>query len=334
MHDAQTLFFQQIREKLPPHVVLVDEVEETLAISQDSAYRRIRGEKELSFTELQKLCSRFGVSADQSMHLAASDVVSFRYNTLDHTGFTLIDYLRRSWETLHTLPEKNRAHLYYAAKDIPLFHYFYDEELAAFKMFVWQKTLLGFPEFENVKYSLRNVQPEVWAYGRKLLEEYHKIPSTEMWNEETISSLLRQSLFYTEAGLMENGEDALRILDKIEQYLVHLRRQAEAGRKFFQEEGTGAPFALYHNEVVLADNTVVVQAGERLVTYITHNGFNYLATANDRFSAVTHRWMQQLMRKSTLISNVSEKERQRFFSRLEHRVKETRGKVEFLLRQS
>ena len=56
-YASQQLLFQQIRDKLPPHISLVDEMEDLLEISQDSAYRRIRGEKELSFGEMQKLVS-------------------------------------------------------------------------------------------------------------------------------------------------------------------------------------------------------------------------------------------------------------------------------------
>jgi len=50
--------FRHIRELLPGHVSLADEIAGILDISTDSAYRRIRGEKPISLEELQKLSSR------------------------------------------------------------------------------------------------------------------------------------------------------------------------------------------------------------------------------------------------------------------------------------
>ena len=46
--DIQGNFFKQIKQNLPAHLSLADEVAELLNISQDSAYRRIRGEKSLA----------------------------------------------------------------------------------------------------------------------------------------------------------------------------------------------------------------------------------------------------------------------------------------------
>ena len=67
--NVQVLFFQHIKNNLPPHLSMVDEVAELLNISNDSAYRRIRGEKAIAFEELQVLCSKYKISLDQFLHL-------------------------------------------------------------------------------------------------------------------------------------------------------------------------------------------------------------------------------------------------------------------------
>ena len=48
--STQYLFFQQLKSQLPPHKALVDEVASLLGISNDSAYRRIRGDKPIAST--------------------------------------------------------------------------------------------------------------------------------------------------------------------------------------------------------------------------------------------------------------------------------------------
>ena len=62
--NLQQLLFQQIKVKIPENLSFVHEIAELLEISYDSAYRRIRGEKELSLEELVKLGVRFEISLD------------------------------------------------------------------------------------------------------------------------------------------------------------------------------------------------------------------------------------------------------------------------------
>lgn len=60
----QREIFAMIRQSLPPNISFVHEVSELLGISYDSAYRRIRGEKELSLSELVLICSKYDISLD------------------------------------------------------------------------------------------------------------------------------------------------------------------------------------------------------------------------------------------------------------------------------
>ena len=82
---AQQLFLQHIKSLLPPHLSLVDEVAEVLNISNDSAYRRIRGEKPIALEEIKKLCIHFKISLDKFMHLN-SDSVLFTGKLADKTN--------------------------------------------------------------------------------------------------------------------------------------------------------------------------------------------------------------------------------------------------------
>jgi hypothetical protein len=66
---VQQIFFQHVKSNLAAHLSLVDEVADILNISNDSAYRRIRGEKPLSFEEISVLCSKYRISLDQLFHL-------------------------------------------------------------------------------------------------------------------------------------------------------------------------------------------------------------------------------------------------------------------------
>lgn len=69
IYVQKELFFR-IKEKLPPNISFVHEISESLEISYDSAYRRIRGVKELSISELFRLCDKYGISIDSLIRTA------------------------------------------------------------------------------------------------------------------------------------------------------------------------------------------------------------------------------------------------------------------------
>ena len=55
-NNSQLRFFQFIKSKVSANIAFVDEIADLLSISNDSAYRRIRADKPISFDDLQKLC--------------------------------------------------------------------------------------------------------------------------------------------------------------------------------------------------------------------------------------------------------------------------------------
>ncbi|MEI9909240.1 MAG: helix-turn-helix domain-containing protein [Bacteroidota bacterium] len=73
--SIQVLLFQHIKLLLPSHVAMVDAVADILNISNDSAYRRIRGEKPITPEEMQKLAAHYKISLDQFMHLQSDSFI-------------------------------------------------------------------------------------------------------------------------------------------------------------------------------------------------------------------------------------------------------------------
>ena len=69
MDNLQQDFFQEIKQNMPAHLSMVDEVANLLNISTDSAYRRIRNEKTLSLEETKILAGHFKISLDYLFNL-------------------------------------------------------------------------------------------------------------------------------------------------------------------------------------------------------------------------------------------------------------------------
>ena len=67
--SAQQSFFQHIKSLLPAHLSLIDVIAEVLNITNDSVFRRVRGEKPITLDEAAKLAKHFKISLDRFLHL-------------------------------------------------------------------------------------------------------------------------------------------------------------------------------------------------------------------------------------------------------------------------
>ena len=325
----QQLFLQQIKDRIQFNLSFVDEIAEVLAISTDSTYRRIRGETTLTFEEIEKLSRKFGVSVD-NLFGNSQDLVTFHYRAINSENFTFDDYLESILGNLQAINKFDNKELIYAAKDIPLFHHLLFRELAAFKIFFWSKTILQYPEFDDKQFDPGHIKEETLNIGDKIAKAYIQAPSVEIWSNETIITTLRQIEFYWECGLFSNDNLAIQLCRQVEQLILHLKKQAEKGHKFMPGEtyeGLDSNFKLYYNEVTISDNTIFFVMGDTKITYITHNVLDILTTSNSQFCDQTHHSINNIIKKSSLISSVSEKERNKFFRSMNDKITDLRDKI-------
>lgn len=327
--NIQKIIFRQIKDKLPPDHSFVHEISELLKISYDSAYRRIRGEKALTFEELYKISTHFGISLDTLFNIETSNVV-FNCLPLTPDKFEVKDWLNYILQSLSLVAQAKEKEIIYSAADIPMFHYFQFPEIAAFKVFFWEKTLFQFPEYEEKLFRLDDADPSIPKIGKQILAIASKIPTTEIWNEDTFNIMLRQVEFYWVSGFFEKKDDLLDLCDKIEKWVHHIKKQTECGYKFFYgqpAEGQENTFSFYNNEVVQNDNTIFVTADDQTKVYLTFNVLSILATNNPFFCNLIKSYLDGLMTKSNLISRVGEKGRSQFFNKQIQAIEQFRSRV-------
>ena len=321
---TQQTFFNHIKTKLPGHLSFVDEVAELLEISNDSAYRRIRGEKPISLDEAHVLCSKYQVSIDQLFNMPTNAVI-FSVDKVDHLSYGFNNYLEFVASNLKLFSMLPNPMIYFYYKDIPIFHYMPFHELCAFKFFFWKRTLMGYPELSRQQFTGEEADTESLETAKKIIELYNQIPSIDIWNEESINITIKQIEFYRQSNLFTDKNLLLKVYKQLEELLNHLELQAALGRKITYNEPAKANAAaneVYINEVLIGDNTVFVQSGERQITFINHNGLNFMSTEDKAFCDYTFKSLQNIIRKSTHISVIGEKNRSVFFNTLREKIHE------------
>jgi hypothetical protein len=129
--------------------------------------------------------------------------------------------------------------------------------------------------------------------------------------------------YYKDAGLFIKKEDFNLVLDSLDKTLDYLQHQAEVGKKFMPgstELGYKEPYQFYVNEVILGNNTIMMDLDGSQNCFITYNIFSYLMTADPRFTTQSIQSFHNLLSRSTIISGTGEKFRNRFFSYLYEKV--------------
>lgn len=320
--NIQVLFFQHLKSQLPAHLSLVDEVAELLNISTDSSYRRIRGEKPISFEELQKLCSHYHISLDQFMHLS-NDSIIFTGKSADAANFNFRSYLDEMLGQLKFMNSFTTREMFYLNKDVPIFHHFHFPLLAAFKYFFWMKTILHYPEYSRTNFSFEILLDEVRSTGKKIADAYSNLPSQEIWNVESINSTIRQIEYYRNTKVFSSSDDIVAIYDELAASIDHIELQAELGYKFYPDDPKRTPrasYKMYFNEFILGDNSILVNMNGNRVVFVNHSVINVLMTRDPGFCDYTYQHIQNIIKKSTLISEVGEKDRSRFFNNIREKI--------------
>ena len=322
IYKLQITLFQKIKETLAPHLSFVDEIASVLNISNDSAYRRIRGEKAISFEEVCRMAGHFKVSLDQFLKLD-SDAVIFSGKFVSRETYDIENYLQtfvRNLTYFNTFKEKE---LFYQNKDIPVFYHFMFPELASFKCYFWSRYNLNYPQYNKGQFLIDDFIETFDNTGKKIPLLYSQIPSTEIWNVDCINTTIRQIDYYRETKIFASHDDIITLYNCLEKMVDHIESQVEAGVKFpYGKTGefSNVKYRVFVNEFILGDNTIIIQLDNNRLVALNHNNMNYSITRDENFVNYTYQTMQSLLKKSTLISEVGEKERELFFNGLRERV--------------
>ena len=319
--SIQGLLFQRIREKLLPGVSLAEHISELLCLSPDSAYRRIRGETPLVLEEVKLLCDTHSISMDQLLQ-SKDDSVLFSVVRVEDANGSFKMYLQEMLHRLQMVANAGEKQLIYLSKETVVFHFFMHPALFAFQYFFWMKSALR-SESLPLQFSFDLLKPDIEALGKEILSVYNSIPSIEIWNLECINSTVSQIEYYKEAGLFRTRQDADILYAALREMLGHLQLQCEKSCKFLPGENPQMKknnFQFFYNRQGLADNTIMAITNGRKTLYLNYEGLNYMYTQNEKLCDSVHTRLQQLLRTSTILSGVSEKQRHLFFNSLLNRI--------------
>jgi hypothetical protein len=322
--NLQAQFLRGVEDVIPTNSSLVSELSDVLEISTDSAYRRMRGETLLTIHEIVTLCNHFQLSFD-AFSKVKTGMVTFNYFPMEVSAESLTQYLEEVRKQLEQLKSAKEPKIVFACQDIPHFYHFNYPELANFMIFYWMRTIMNLPDLSKVKYDADFQFPGLLELGKVIFNAYVKVPSVEVWTESTVRSTLRQISFYWESGIFESKEDALRVCADLSKEIEDIERMAEFSSKKLDEvigssdqntdsEGDKSPnYKLYVSDIEINNNCQIVSFGDLQSVSLGHLSFTSMTTNNETYCKKTEQWLNNIIKKSTLVSGTSEKQRFQFF---------------------
>ncbi len=321
----QAVLLQKIKNSLPTHLGLAEEMADVLGVSNDSAYRRIRCETELSVDEAHLLAKKFNISMD-GIFASLGDTVAFAYTKLTDDPENFKKYLQRIYGHTKLINSFADKKITYIAETFPLFYSFFSNRLTQLKLFYWQKSVLNVPFYQGKKFEYGIVPEDLVELATNAFKEYQKIPSVEVWTNETINTVLQQIEFYAESGAFLNRDDALGLVEEVRNMARYLESCAESGRKLPGDAKEN--FTLFCSDVVLGTNCIYIQTGGERYAYISFNTMNSLTTNNHEFCEESEHWVKNIIKKSNMISGVSEKQRFQFFNLMHSNIDQCMARLQ------
>jgi hypothetical protein len=178
------------------------------------------------------------------------------------------------------------------------------------------KTHLMHPDYVNKRFDPKNLPEEIEQLSQDCLKSYNRIPSTEIWNMESVNSTISQIEFSRDSGHFMSTDDIRAVYQALYQTIEHMKDQADHGCKFLPGENPQTKknnFKMFFNRLVLGDNSILVMTDHLKTSFINYGHLNYMLTRDESFCDELYKEFENLMKRSTQISLSSEKQRNVFF---------------------
>jgi hypothetical protein len=310
-------FFETVKQNSLSNIRLVDEISEILNVSSDSAYRRIRGEKELTLNELSKLCRHFNISMDSVINYQSGNI-SFKYTPLDLNNMdNYYAYMRDLSALMENIAKAREKEICFMAVDIPVPHFTPFLELTLFKIYTWfqsvNKLYITYDKFvEQLDIPFLR---DIYA---KIDKAYHQIPSTEIWTSNTLEPILQLLDYYSDLNCFENKNTFPLLCAQLLQLIDNIEEFAEKERK--EHKGKEVFFRIFLSPLEVMNDFMITKKDGINVTSIKLYTINGIFTSNEYFCSEVDKWMKNSIAKSLPLSGNSTRERFQFFQKLKNKV--------------
>ena len=314
--DIQKQLFTLIEQKIQPRK-LSGELGQLLSIAPSAVYRRLSGETLISFEQLLILIEHYDISFEQLTNPLA---ISFELPTLLMPARKLAEFLNLIETDLTELGQQSSSMIRFAALELPIFFYLSSPRIAAFKFYMWQRSLMPLENYTLNKFSFKEFTADspLQMHIKNMVDLYNKIESEEIWNSNMFDITLNQIRYCLNAGLFKNTSDVKILTESIKQLIGHLEIIVGTGKKSTVE--TAAPIRVWYNELFQNGMFILTETTHKKLIYNSFDVPNFMVSGNLEMYKVGLNFFNRMKSFSLDIMGVNEINRHRFFERLYRKI--------------
>lgn len=287
---------------------------EFLPISKEAAYRRLRGEIQLTLDEAVILAKKLEVSLDNLIPNNREDKYIFHISlfTLNHSMDKYCQTLTDIINFRLRIKSDPNCLAYIVGKTLSPAFYFKHKEFTKFTLFKWI-----YLTQDSTKYSTFSdivIPPKLEQLFRPFLDAAIQIPTTYILNDSLFTSLTKDLNYYLKINLLTRKEvellkaQILMIIDELEEI---------AGRGTYKN---GAEVSMYITNSYF-DSSYCYTRGNGFETCgIGTYGLNFISCPNRQIAENQRIWIESLIKYSTLISRSGEAQRMCFFKKQREKI--------------
>jgi hypothetical protein len=316
----QVSFFNKLKNG--SHNNVIYDIAGLLNISNDAAYRRMRGETLLDFNETITLCKHYNVNIDEYISGNPYEI-KFQYMPMQNDFMAYyriyINALRNYLKNIVIDSSPNKKILF-SATDIPIFHLCKFPLLKAFKIYTWYKL---FEKTNESKFSSDDIiSSDLINIFTEISDLYAQIDSVEIWTNNTLNSYLNLIKYFHEIDCFNSIDDIIQICEQLSALVNHLKGYGEQGYKQY-----GASFKLFFSEAELDNNLIYGETDNYKICFIKLYSINAINTSDKTFCDGIKQWFDSIINKSVLISGSSQKQFVLFLKELTGKIEELRNSL-------
>jgi hypothetical protein len=329
--EFQLRLLEEVKNRNPDRPVLVRELSALLHLGNDAIYRRLRGDSLLTPSEIRTIALHYNISLDHLIFEGRREA-QFSYNPLTQKDLSLDQYLSNVLNEFAIVENASQAQVFYAASELPIFHYAGSPLLFKFKLYVWGRTTWNLDYLVDRQFEKHLFPPFLDRLTERIFTSYGHLDSHEIWGMDIIDNTLNQIVYHFESGMLGSKSIAGRLFDELANLLERIEQMTKTGEKLSARKGnsTGARFDLYHNEMLFTNNMILISTDEGRRVFSSFTNPNYISTSDARVCAYIVQWFDSITERSVAISHSAEKNRRRYFGSLRNKLTRAREHIDKL----
>ena len=316
MEKTSFKLFEEIQKKLPKNVLLVEAVADALDISNDAAYRRLKGKTNLSFDEALLLAKEHNISINNLYELSADNTFYVEKKSFLKSKEGLVAFYKNETKSILRFSRFTDSKIVVGAKQIPIYHIPFNSLYSKFRIFLYLRLSVNgsTPLLKNL--SSFHIEQDVYKASKKFKDAFEDINVEEVWSEATIHNCLNQLYYFYKINIV-NREEALLMCVEIKEMMKKIEVKAVNG---FWNGSAKSEYNLYYNKLLTLNNMVYLSSENKKLALILYDGLSHVEIEDASVCNEIERYFEKVVDFSSKISGNVEVARSLFFSSMYEKI--------------